>query len=73
VNALAEVSAWIEPVVGGWRYLLSSSFRARTHEAWRHESVRYIVWDVLVGVIGIALSLIVIYIAVVLGWRIAAQ
>ena len=72
MNALAEVAAWIEPVVAGWRYLLSSSFRARTHEAWRHESMGYIVWDVFLGVIGVALSLIVVYFAVVLGWRIAA-
>ena len=71
LNDLAEVAAWIEPVAGGWRYLLSSAFRARTHESWRHENLGYIIWDVLWGVLGIAASLTVIYFAVKLVVRIA--
>ena len=71
MNALAEVAAWIEPIAGGWRYLLSSDFRARTQESWRHESVGYVIWDVFWGMLGIAASLAVIYFAVALGWRAA--
>jgi hypothetical protein len=69
VNALAEISAWIEPVVGGWRYLFSPAFRTRTHEAWRHEHVGYAIWDVFWGVLGIAASLVVAYLLVVLTWQ----
>ena len=72
LNALADLAAWIEPVVGGWRYLLFSDFRARTRESWRHESVGYIIWDMFWGVLGIAAPLAVIYFAAALGWRAAS-
>ena len=72
LNALAEVVAWIEPIAGGWRYLLSRDFRARTHASWRHESIGYVIWDVVWGILGIAVSLTVGYFIVAAGWRAAA-
>jgi hypothetical protein len=72
LDALAEVVAWIEPVAGGWRYLLSRDFRAQTHESWRHESIGYIVWDVFWGFLGIAASLTAGYFVIALMWRAAA-
>jgi len=68
VGAFGEVAAWVEPLVGAWRYLLSPAFRARTHEAWRHEHLGYVVWDVFWGMLGFALSLMVGYfVATVVG------
>jgi hypothetical protein len=58
---LAEVVAWIEPIGGGWRYILSPTFRARTHDAWRHEHIGYVIWDVFWGVAGVAASLAIVY------------
>jgi len=72
-GALGEVAAWVEPVVGGWRYLLSPAFRARTHETWRHEHIGYVVWDVLWGILGLALSLVVAYFFAALAWQVATS
>jgi hypothetical protein len=60
-SVLSEVVSWIEPIGGGWRYLLSRNFRGRTHEAWRHERIGYVIWDVFWGLAGIAVSLAVVY------------
>lgn len=73
IGALAEVGAWVEPVVGGWRYLLSPAFRARTHEAWRHEHVGYVVCDVFWGMLGFALSLVVGYFFAALAWHLVTS
>jgi hypothetical protein len=70
-GVLAEVTAWIEPIVGGLRYLLSPTFRAQTHEAWRHEHTGYVVWDVFWGMLGLALSLAVVYRLAALAWQVA--
>jgi hypothetical protein len=70
-SALAEIIAWVEPVVGGWRYLFSPTFRARTHQGWRHEHPGYVVWDVFWGMLGIALSLAAAYFLAPLAWRLA--
>ena len=64
-SVLSEVVSWIEPIGGGWRYLLSAKFRARTHEAWRYEHLGYVIWDVFWGLAGITVSLAVIYFVVV--------
>ena len=64
-NVLSEVVSWIEPLGGGWRYILSPKFRARTHEGWRHERLGYVVWDVFWGLAGIALSLVIGYFVIV--------
>ena len=71
LDALAEMAAWIEPIMGGWRYLLSPDFRARTHESWRHENTGYVIWEVFWGVLGITMSVGVACFAAVLIWRAA--
>ena len=68
-NFLSEITTLVEPVAGGWRYLFSSQFRARTREGWQHEHASYIVWDVFWGVLGIAVSLAVAGVLVSLAWR----
>lgn len=72
-SALTEIFAWVEPVVGGWRYLFSPTFRARTHQAWRHEHLGYVVWDVFWGMLGLALSLAAAYFLAVFAWRLAVS
>jgi hypothetical protein len=56
-DALVEIASWVEPAVGGWRYLFSSKYRAQTHEGWRHESIGYVLWDVFWGALSIVVSI----------------
>ncbi len=67
-NLVAEITAWLEPIAGGWRFLFSPSFRARTREAWRHERIGYVIWDVFWGVLGILVSLATACFLVALTW-----
>lgn len=55
----AEIISWVEPVAGGWRYIVSSQFRRRMHEAWKHERVVYMAWDIFWGALGVVASLAV--------------
>ena len=73
LSLLDEVVAWVEPVVNGWRYLLSAAFRARTHESWRHENIGYVIWDVFWGLLGITVSLVVGYFVFVLLLQVATM
>ena len=70
-DALVEIASWIEPAAGGWRYLFSSKFRAETREAWRHESIGYVLWDVFWGVLGIVVSIAVVAFLGSLIWQLA--
>jgi len=70
-GALAEITAWAEPVVGGWRYVFSPAFRARTHESWQHEHVGYAIWDAFWGLLGLVASLVAAYFLVALAWQLA--
>ena len=67
-GAFAEIAAWAEIVLAGWRYLLSSRYRSRKHHDWRHEHAGYVILDVVGGIVGVAVSAAAIYIAVVLVW-----
>jgi len=71
LHLLDEFVAWVEPVANGWRYLFSAGFRARTHEAWRHEHIGYVIWDIFWGLLGIAVSLAIVYFAVMWAWQVA--
>jgi hypothetical protein len=67
-GAFTEITAWAELVLAGWRYLLSPTYRARKHHEWHHEHVGYVIFDVVCGTIGIAVSVAVAWIAAVLVW-----
>jgi hypothetical protein len=67
-GALAEVTAWVEPALAGWRYLFSPSYRVRKHHGWRHERVGYAIFDVVGGIVGVAVSLALVVTAVLLLW-----
>ena len=67
-GAFTEITAWAELVLAGWRYLLSPTYRARKHHEWHHEHVGYVIFDVVGGTIGIAVSVAVAWIAAVLVW-----
>ena len=72
-GALAEISAWVEPALAGWRYLLSPTYRARKHHDWRHERVGYAIFDVVVGIIGVAVSLALAVTVELLFWAWASN
>ena len=67
-SLVAEITAWLEPIAGGWRFLFSPSFRVRTRESWRHERIGYVIWDVFWGVLGILVSLATACFLVALTW-----
>lgn len=70
-DALAELATWAEPAAGGWRFLFSPKFRARTREGWRHESIGYVLWDVFWGVLGVVFSIAAAVFLGLLVWQIA--
>jgi hypothetical protein len=70
---LAEILDWVEPAAGGWRYLFSPAYRARTHAAWRLESVAHVIWDVFWGALGVAVSLGVAYVFLAIAWDAATK
>ncbi len=42
---------------GGWLYIFSPSYRALKHAEWRHKGRRSAVYDVIAGLVGMALTL----------------
>jgi hypothetical protein len=67
-GVFAEFTAWVEPALAGWRYLLSPTYRGRKHHDWHHEQVGYAILDVVGGIVGVAVSVAVAYIVVLLLW-----
>ncbi len=65
-----EFVDWLRAAVAGWRYLLSGSYRSDTHARWRQEGVLRVLRDVLCGVAGLAVTVLIIYlvIGVFAGW-----
>ena len=66
VDAFAEISAWFEPALGGWRYLFAPDYRAKKHAEWSYEHRGYVILDVAGGVIGVGVSLALLVILVLL-------
>lgn len=56
-----EIVDWIITGVAGWRYLLSPSFRQRTHARWKAEGRGKAVIEILVACLGMLVT-------VALGW-----
>jgi hypothetical protein len=54
----------------GWRYVASPAFRRKTHARWKDQSVLRVLWDVVRGIAGIALTLLLLYVLISLfaGW-----
>ena len=48
--------------------MLSPTYRARKHHEWHHEHVGYVIFDVVGGFLGIAVSVAVAWIAAALVW-----
>ncbi len=53
-----EFIDWFRAAFAVWRFLFSSSYRARTWERWRHERIWYVVGDIACGAVGILFSLL---------------
>jgi hypothetical protein len=67
-GVFAEITAWVEPWLAGWRYLLSPTYRARKHHDWSQEQVGYAILDVVGGIVGVAVSVAVAYVVAALVW-----
>jgi len=59
-----EIFGWIEDTFAGWRYLLSSSFRQRTHERWRIEGLGKAFIEILFGALGVLLTLVLLWLLI---------
>ncbi len=55
-----EIFGWIEDAFAGWRYLLSSAFRQRTHKRWRIEGRGKAFIEILFGAVSVSLTLILL-------------
>ena len=66
LEGLAELSGWIEPALGGWRYLLSPGYRTKKHDAWQYEHRGYVILDIVGGIVGVGVTLALIVILVLL-------
>jgi hypothetical protein len=73
MTLLAEILDWVELAAGGWRYLFSSAYRARTHAAWRLEGVAHVIWDVFWGALGVVVSIGVAYVFFEIAWDAATK
>jgi hypothetical protein len=67
-GAFAEIAAWAEIILAGWRYLFSPTYRAQKHHDWHHEHVGYVIFDVFGGIVGVAFSVAVAFVAAALVW-----
>ncbi len=67
-GAFAEFSAWVEPALAGWRYVWSPTYRAQKHRDWGHEHLGFAIVDVVGGIVGIVISVAVVWIVVAIAW-----
>lgn len=61
-----EILDWVEDAFAGWRYLISSSFRQRTHKRWKVDGRGKVFIEVLFGGLGVIVSLLLFCVAIVL-------
>lgn len=59
-----EIFDWFAYGFAGWRYLLSPSFRARTHKRWKTEPTAKAVIEVLFCALGMLLTLLLLALVV---------
>ena len=59
-----EVFDWIVDAFAGWRYLLSPSFRQRTHQRWKVEGRGKMFIEILFGGLGVLLTLFLAWLLV---------
>jgi hypothetical protein len=57
-----EAFGWVLSAFLGWRYIFSNSFRERTHRRWKQESKLTVGFEIGEGVIGVAVTLLLVYI-----------
>jgi hypothetical protein len=52
---------WLRAGIAGWRFILVPSYRQQITNGWKFERWYYIVWDIVGGLAGIALSLLIAF------------
>ncbi len=60
-----ELLSWIIDGLAGWRYLLSPSFRRRTHERWRVKGWTTAFTEILFGGLAMTFTLFLLWVLVV--------
>lgn len=63
-----EVVDWIINAFGGWRYVVSPSFRRRTHDRWKVEGKIQATIEILLASFGLLLTIILAVVLVGLLW-----
>lgn len=46
-----------EMIIGGWRYLLSRNYRLKKHREWKEQTWIAVLFEVVFGIVGFAVSL----------------
>ena len=59
----------LEAMVAGWRYLFSRSYRLKKHQDWRENGWFWVTLEVIYGLLGILLSLVVIGLVGFVVWK----
>jgi hypothetical protein len=59
LGELGELFEWCSASVAGWRFIFSTQFRKKVLQRWYSERWYYITLDIVVGVLGIILSIVV--------------
>jgi hypothetical protein len=55
-----EIFEWFGRAFAGWRYLLSASFRRRTHRRWKAEGLGKAIIESVAGGLSIVLTLLLL-------------
>lgn len=61
---LFEIFDWVIDARAGWLYLLSPSFRRRTHKRWKAEGRGVAFVEILFGGIGVLLTLLLMWLLI---------
>ena len=57
-----------EMIIGGWRYLFSSSYRQKKHREWREVDWITVFFEVMLGLAGIVVCIGFLALSLKCGW-----
>ncbi len=69
LDDLIEGIHFLENTVGGWRYLFSRSYRLKKHREWQEQGLGAALLDVVVGLAGVVISLVLLVLAAMVLWN----
>jgi len=65
IGELNELFGWFRAATSGWRFIFSKTYRSEILAEWNHERWYYVGFDILCGILGVAITLTLL---ALLGW-----